>query len=189
MPTLAELFLLSSQKANLQVECPQLTIVLQDVYEMIVLNRTSSLQSLHSTATNQTQLDDQETTWKGPELRFTSGRTYYICKSCETATLLWSRTSQGQVLGKERLLQALKSYLESTDFINDWLHIPGAQLWCLVVGIYVSRENGRFYSWFVSRLSWSWSALSLCRWKELQRSLAWFGWILRGTKSPVVLSS
>ena len=70
-------------------------------------------------------------------------------------------------------LEAMKGYLELTSIPGDWLEIPGALLWCLIVGVCWAYGDQALYPWFVSQLLGLSMPLCIQRWEKLQHFLCW----------------
>lgn len=163
-PTFARLFPLldDSQEPTFQYES---TLEgLQDTYRQLVnANERSPSTSISTSADThayaQQQLKEGE---------------HYIRISCATATALWA--GDGRPL---HLRQKLKDALEQTDPSRSWLPVPGALLWCLLVGLNYSRGDQVLYPWFAAQLLRSWTPVGFYRWDRLQQALDWFRWLLR----------
>lgn len=65
------------------------------------------------------------------------------------------------------LINQLKYHLNLTCLISLWHPIPGALLWCLVVGVEIS-EGTPEHSWFVANLMRTVTALALVNWNGVR---------------------
>jgi hypothetical protein len=100
------------------------------------------------------------------------------------AHLIWMRTDQDISSSPSFRVRALRDTLKRTS-LSSWMPLPGALMWCLLVGIDGSFGDSVLYPWFVSQLHRLWLPLGATRWQELQRSLSCFGWLLRCGRDSV----
>lgn len=178
LPTFYSLFTLLDSD-NGTAACDQRHIsILQDIYEVLI--SVNDIDALN--CSKEICLDSSNELWEvgliTEQVSF-SQTADYIYESCRLSRLIWVCSSQKLTRKSSRMLQALKDMLERTDMTGYWLPLPGALLWCLLVGVDRALGNNTLYTWFASQLQRAWIALSIYRWQGLQRSLSCFGWLLR----------
>jgi hypothetical protein len=177
LPTFYSLFTLLDSD-NGTAACDQLDIsILQDIYEVLIsVNDIDAL-----SCSKEICRDSSNELWEvgliTEQVSF-SQTVDYVCESCRLACLIWTRSGQNLTSKSSCTLHALKDTLERTDMTGYWLPLPGALLWCLLVGVDGAFGDNMLYTWFASQLQRVWIALSIYRWEGLQRSLSCFGWLL-----------
>ncbi|KAH8801378.1 hypothetical protein F5884DRAFT_806433 [Xylogone sp. PMI_703] len=171
IPSFLQLFTLLNSDVTIPSEYLRLTPILRKLYESIDGKTNRSLTfSEHSDDPSHESLTKIES-W--PE------STKWIYESFRLSYLIWLSGSNYTTDSTLSMLYHLQHALEQTDLAYYWLPLPGALLWCLLVAIDRTYGDDKLYPWFVSQLLRLWVPLSLQRWGGLQRSLHYFGWLLK----------
>lgn len=105
----------------------------------------------------------------------------HLYESCRLATLLYcSRGLELSLLpiARKELVILLRDSLEKTNLVGYWNGLPGALIWCLLVGSTEDSSN-HYYSWFISQLLRTLMGIPADYWDELRHTLEVFSWLVK----------
>lgn len=94
-----------------------------------------------------------------------------------SSTTTTSFAAQSLALGKEHVL-SLQRTLKNSDMDPCWEEVPGALIWCLLVGAYASKFTGGGF-WFRKEIKRVLLTVGLSKWQDMVRSLRIFAWLIR----------
>jgi len=171
-PTFYQLFTFYHLDDSFPCSDQSLTSILHEIYRS--LNNEDSNVYYHSEERSTGPPDESRTTClvTGVSISYHIDQ---VRESCRLAYLIWTLRDRCSTNNKSSMLQALKESLDKTNLSDYWLPIPGALLWCLLIGVNMTHDTHTLYPWFTSQLLSFWVPISLHRWQGFQRSLDCFG--------------
>jgi hypothetical protein len=177
LPSLYSLFTLLDSKTSFTASDQPLSCLLHDIYRVLANANDIYIPNYFEELRSGSSNEQQEVGRITKAVSFPQPADG-VFESCYLAHVIWMHSSQNLSTGTSSMLQTLRDTLETTR-LADWSLLPGALLWCLLVGVDGTYGNSMLYPWFVSQLHRLWLPLGSTQWRGLQISLSCFGWLLR----------